>query len=69
LKQLSVDRIATGFQVSTSNPMAGIDGRSKLLKRLADVLVEQSEYFEHNGSHRPGNIVGKQLSLFLYPPS
>ncbi|CAO3596172.1 unnamed protein product [Absidia cylindrospora] len=62
LKQLSVERIATGFQVSASNPMAGIDGRSNLLKRLADVMVQQSEYFEHNGTHRPGNLVDYLLS-------
>ncbi|KAI8097440.1 uncharacterized protein BX664DRAFT_326373 [Halteromyces radiatus] len=62
LKQLSVERIAQGFQVSDSNPMAGLEGRSNLLKRLADILTNESQYFEHEGLHRPGNLVDYLLS-------
>ncbi|KAI8344175.1 hypothetical protein BC941DRAFT_341876 [Chlamydoabsidia padenii] len=62
LKQLTVERMGQGFQVSATNPMSGLDGRSNLLKRLADVLVENNEYFEYEGSYRPGNLVDYLLS-------
>lgn len=55
-----MERMAQGFQVTTSNPMVGLEGRSQLLGRLATVLREQKEYFPPSNGlpSRPGNIIG-----------
>ncbi|KAL1936540.1 hypothetical protein VTP01DRAFT_674 [Rhizomucor pusillus] len=59
LEEISVERMAQGFQVTTSNPMVGLEGRSQLLGRLATVLREQKEYFPPSNGlpSRPGNII------------
>jgi hypothetical protein len=56
LKMLTHSDFAHGFQVSTSNPMAGLDGRFKILKRLSKALEAFPEFF---GAElpRPGNVV------------
>ena len=36
--------------------MAGLEGRTQLLIRLADALDEKTEFFSEDG--RPGNMVG-----------
>ncbi|KAF7728525.1 hypothetical protein EC973_005929 [Apophysomyces ossiformis] len=53
------DRMTEGFQVTSTNPIVGLEGRSNLLKRLADVLRTQSRYFpaSESQSARPGNLV------------
>ncbi|EQB44023.1 hypothetical protein CGLO_17268 [Colletotrichum gloeosporioides Cg-14] len=40
--------------------MAGVEGRTNLLVRLATALTEKREYFGDNG--RPGNMVGILLA-------
>lgn len=52
-----------GFQVTETNQMVGLEGRSNLLKRLAQVLDEQATYFpsSHDEPRRPGHLVGKCL--------
>jgi hypothetical protein len=43
--------------------MAGLEGRSQLLIRLATALEQSKEYFGEDG--RPGNMLGKySLSTF-----
>lgn len=57
-----------GFQVTESNPMVGLEGRSNLLKRLAKVLDQQPKYFPsiNEESRRPGNLVGKFDFCFCF---
>lgn len=55
LKKLTPEILAKGMQVSDSNPMSGLDGRTGLLLRLAGAL-ENRELFGLAG--RPGNMIG-----------
>ena len=45
------------MQVSSTNPMVGLEGRSSLLVNLADALRSNPSYF--GVTSRPGNIVGE----------
>ncbi len=55
LTALSVDQIARGFQASLENPLAGLEGRAALVRRLGEALAARPDYF---GSDRPriGNL-------------
>ncbi len=55
LTALSVDQIARGFQASLENPLAGLEGRAALVRRLGEALAAKPIYF---GSDRPriGNL-------------
>lgn len=59
LSKLSKEELARGFQISDSNPISGFEGRLKLLNKLGETLLNNSEIF-HNG--RPGGIVDYLLS-------
>lgn len=56
LERLKVTDISMGFQVSDSNPLAGLEGRSSLLVRLADSLRQFPEFFGKENP-RPGNLI------------
>jgi hypothetical protein len=45
LQRLSSMQLAQAFQVTDSNPLVGLDGRVKLLRRLGKALAEQPEVF------------------------
>lgn len=53
--------MAKGLQSREGNEMAGLEGRTQLLVRLADALDSGSEFFGQNG--RPGNLLGKPKVL------
>ncbi|KAI9047149.1 hypothetical protein LZ554_008603 [Drepanopeziza brunnea f. sp. 'monogermtubi'] len=59
LRMLSVERMAKGLQVSDSNPIAGLEGRTGLLIRLADALNNQALF---GADARPGNMLDYLLS-------
>jgi hypothetical protein len=42
--------------------MAGLEGRTQLLVRLADALDERKEFWGEDG--RPGNMLGKFQGFF-----
>lgn len=60
LTQMTPEKIATGFQVSDSNPLAGLIGRTELMVRLGKTL-ENTKYFG-NDLHRPGFLFDYLLS-------
>ncbi|KAK1975821.1 hypothetical protein LZ30DRAFT_604795 [Colletotrichum cereale] len=60
LRNLTVEKMAAGLQSKPGNEMAGIEGRTQLLQRLANALTEKKEYFGENG--RPGNMVDYLMS-------
>jgi len=62
LRTLDVATMATGLQVSDSNPMEGLEGRTGLLLRLADAL-QNNELFGDEA--RPGNMLGIVLRPVL----
>jgi len=56
LSRLQLTDFSHGLQVSTGNPMVGLEGRYQLLLRLAKALESNPEFFGHEVA-RPGNIV------------
>ncbi|KAJ9617124.1 hypothetical protein H2200_000845 [Cladophialophora chaetospira] len=59
LKRVTVETLAKGMQVSESNPMSGLEGRTGLLIRLASAL-QNEEIFGDDG--RPGNMIDYLIS-------
>ncbi|KAI9878910.1 MAG: hypothetical protein M1830_010158 [Pleopsidium flavum] len=59
LKRLNVEHLAKGLQVSGSNPIAGLEGRTGLLMSLADALNNQDLF---GVDARPGNMLDYLLS-------
>lgn len=57
LRSLTVEKMAKGLQSREGNEMAGLEGRTQLLVRLADALDSSSEFFGQDG--RPGNLLGR----------
>jgi hypothetical protein len=66
LKNMTTEKLATGFQVSDTNAMLGIDSRAALLMSLGNSLLQHPDIFGEQG--RPGNVVGESamLSLVLF---
>ncbi|MEO9328892.1 URC4/urg3 family protein [Gordonia aurantiaca] len=54
LRSISVDSLGAAFQVTRSNPLAGLEGRVELLRRLGDTLAGRPEIFGVPG--RPGGL-------------
>lgn len=60
LRGLSVEQMAKGLQSKPGAEMAGLEGRTELLIRLADALDSNKEFFGENG--RPGNMLDYLLT-------
>ena len=63
LLQLSEDVLANGFQVSSSNPLVGIGGRTDLLRRLGTVVAARPEIFGREDKARPGGLFDHFVAL------
>jgi len=59
LKNLTVGKMAAGLQVTEQNPIAGLEGRTGLLIRLADALYNQQLF---GADARPGNMLDYLIS-------
>ncbi|KAM0271118.1 hypothetical protein ACHAQH_009205 [Verticillium albo-atrum] len=59
LLTLTPEKLAAGLQSKPGNEMAGVQGRTQLLIRLADALEKKPEFF--GGDGRPGRMVGVEL--------
>jgi hypothetical protein len=55
LKKLDVATVARGLQVTASNPIDGLEGRTTLLLRLGEALQNQEVF---GLEARPGNMLG-----------
>ncbi|MEQ9552041.1 MAG: URC4/urg3 family protein [Coleofasciculus sp. G3-WIS-01] len=62
LQNLTVEQLTHGFQVSSTNPLLGLEGRVKLLQRLGESLQTHPKLFGDQNP-RPGNLVKYLLSL------
>jgi len=60
LRTLTVQAMAKGLQVSESNPIDGLQGRTNLLIRLSDALLNQDLF---GPEARPGNMIGMPSRL------
>jgi hypothetical protein len=56
LKNLSIDALAAGFQVTQSNPLLGVEGRADLLRRLGQHVAAAPEIFGRSDIPRPGGL-------------
>ena len=56
LAGLSVTELARGMQVSTDNPLVGLEGRTNLLNRLGRVVAENPGVFGLVDDPRPGGL-------------
>ena len=54
LRALTPEALGAAFQVSASNPLVGLEGRTQLLRRLGDALAAQPEVYGAQG--RPGGL-------------
>ena len=54
LQTVTADKLARAFQVTTANPLIGLEGRAALLRRLGEALQIQPELFGQPG--RPGHL-------------
>ncbi|RDA87606.1 hypothetical protein CP532_3966 [Ophiocordyceps camponoti-leonardi (nom. inval.)] len=60
LRSLTVEKLEAGLQSRPGNELAGLEGRTALLIRLADALDEKKDFFGTDG--RPGNMIDHLLS-------
>jgi hypothetical protein len=56
LAALDGETLAQGFQVSDSNPLAGLDGRTALLRRLGAQVLARPDLFATADEPRPGGL-------------
>ncbi|QDS68984.1 hypothetical protein FKW77_009237 [Venturia effusa] len=59
LRNLNVDIMGKGLQVTENNPIEGLEGRTGLLMRLADALQDKAAF---GADSRPGNMLDYLLS-------
>ena len=65
LAGLTAEELADGFQVSSSNPLTGLDGRLGLITRLGQALSTRPDVFTaDDGSLRPGGLLDHLFRLF-----
>ncbi|KJZ74513.1 hypothetical protein HIM_06109 [Hirsutella minnesotensis 3608] len=60
LQSLTVDKLEAGLQSRPGNELAGLEGRTDLLIRLAGALDDKKDFFGSDG--RPGNMIDHLLS-------
>jgi hypothetical protein len=56
LQRFDAAQLADAFQASASNPLAGLDGRARLLNRLGAQLAARPDLFARQDTPRPGGI-------------
>jgi len=56
LESLTPHQLAETFQVSTGNPLVGLNARTELLNRLGAALALAPRIFSRNGEFRPGHL-------------
>ncbi len=56
LLAMSPERIKSGFQVNTANPLLGVEGRAELMVKLGNTVAENPVYFGNDAVKRPGNL-------------
>lgn len=62
LQNLTLETFSAGFQVTSDNPLVGLEGRLELLQRLGKVITKNSNLFGSK-SQRPGNLVDYLTSV------
>ncbi|MEZ0305599.1 MAG: URC4/urg3 family protein [Hyphomicrobiaceae bacterium] len=63
LEALSGEALARAFQVSAANPLAGVEGRAELLRRLGVTVAAKSDIFARADGARPGGLFDHLAAL------
>jgi hypothetical protein len=63
LSRLMNEAVRSGFQVSDSNPLVGVDGRADLLRRLGARVAAKPEIFAISDVARPGGLFDHLAAL------
>lgn len=56
LAQLPLAALTSAFQVSETNPLLGLEGRTDLLRRLGKLVAERADVFGQRDTPRPGGL-------------
>ena len=56
LSALTPEALASGFQAGAHNPLAGLEGRAALLRRLGEQVAARPDLFATEGALRPGGL-------------
>ncbi|MDH5581515.1 MAG: URC4/urg3 family protein [Bdellovibrionales bacterium] len=64
LKELTIEDLSNGLQVSEMNPLEGLEGRLELLKRLGEVLIKNKSFT----NNRPSGILMSLASPIIDAP-
>ncbi len=56
LMKLSDAALVSGFQISETNLLVGVEGRADLLRRLGALVAAKPDIFSRNGTPRPGGL-------------
>lgn len=59
LTAITQDEVMAAFQVTSTNPLAGLEGRVALLNRLGHVCQSAATWFHRDGTVRPGHLFDK----------
>lgn len=62
LQQMNTASLRNGFQVSDSNPLVGVEGRTELLKGLGMALEKNPDFFLKDTVYRPGYMIDYLLA-------
>lgn len=63
LRRLPVNQLCAGFQVSSDNPLIGVEGRADLLRNLGRIVGASPEIFAINDAPRPGGLFDHLVNL------
>ena len=63
LESLTGEALGRHFQVTEDNPLAGVDGRAALLRRLGAVVAAKPEIFARVDAPRPGGLFDHLAAL------
>jgi hypothetical protein len=56
IAQLPLEQLRSGFQVTETNPLLGLEGRADLLRRLGKQVADRPQVFALHDSARPGGL-------------
>lgn len=65
LQALSSDALSQHFQVSDANPLAGLEGRTDLLRRLGATVAARPQVFARADTARPGGLFDHLAGLAI----
>ena len=63
LARLSSTALASAFQANEANPLAGLEGRAALLRRLGEVVAADPAVFARADTPRPGGLFDHLVAL------